>query len=537
MSRYLLAILLLVGSLRPAEATFPQTRAEISGFRRTSSLQDVQQFFGELINQDYPLSIESIGTGHQSQSIPLVICSRPLATDPESARKLGRPVVYVQANIHGGEVEGKEAVQMLVRDRLQDPEGGVLDKIVLLVVPVFNIDGNEALGPQETNRSHQNGPQLVGQRENGQGLDLNRDYVKLETPEVRATLQHIFNRWDPDVFIDLHATNGTIHGYQLTYAPPLSPNTEPGVLHFTRDELLPRVRRILDRQYGLKTFDYGNLSRSSDGPAWYTYDPDPRYATNYVGLRNRVSILSEAMSYLSFEDRVMATYRFVNVILEEVATQGDRIVELTRQADLRVTNWGKDPQVAPAIGVRFQHIQRGREGILLEKSDTPGRRPRSSAPTPPEHFVTEEMPVFDRFKPTRTARFPAAYVIPADLTRAVALLQLHGIEVRKLSADWRGETEAFVVEKIERASRLYQGYTRLRLAGRFELRQSKLSPGDYLVSTAQPLGILIFQLLEPESADGLATWNFLDPKIQLNKHYPILKILKPPNCPTEIVAN
>ena len=144
------------------------------------------------------------------------------------------------------------------------------------------------------------------------------------------------------------------------------------------------------------------------------------------------------------------------------------------------------------------------------------------------------MPVFDRFKPTRTATFPAAYVIPADLGRAVELLQLHGVEVSRLTADWRGEAQVFVVDKIERANRVYQGHTRLRLAGRFELKKSNVSTGDYLVSTAQPLGILIFHLLEPESEDGLATWNFLDPKIQLHKNYPILKILEPLDCPSEI---
>jgi len=273
-SRYLLAIVLSAGFLEAGQAArpqTPQTRAEISEYSRTSSLQDVLDFFGQLQKQGCPLSMEFIGSSDGGQRIPMVICSRPLMTDPEAARASGKPIVYLQANIHGGEVEGKEAVQMIVRDRLQEPQGGVLDKIVLLVAPVFNIDGNEALGPQQENRSHQNGPQQVGQRANGRGLDLNRDYVKLETPEVRASLRNVFNRWDPDVFIDMHATNGTIHGYHLTYAPPLNPNTEQSVQHFTRDELLPKVRGILDRRYGLKTFDYGNLFRNSDGAAWHTY--------------------------------------------------------------------------------------------------------------------------------------------------------------------------------------------------------------------------------------------------------------------------
>lgn len=315
-----------------------------------------------------------------------------------------------------------------------------------------------------------------------------------------------------------------------------APVTGASVLRFTRDRLLPDVRDILSRQYGLKTFDYGNLSRSEGKPAWYTYSPDPRYGTNYVGLRNRISILSEAMSYLSFEDRVTATYRFVNAVLDQVARQAPEIVELTRRADQRVTNWGKEPQTAPPMGARFDFAERGREDILLEDSDTPGKRPRSSAPTPPERFVTEEMPIFDRFKTTRTARYPAAYAIPSDMSEVVELLQLHGIEVRKLAADWQGPTEAFVVEEIARAGRTFQGHNITRLEGHFEVAQSSLSAGDYIVETAQPLGVLIFQLLEPETLDGIAAWNFLDQKLQLNKPYPILKIPEPLNRPTEIVG-
>ena len=177
LSKYVLAIMLLSGLLGPAGAALPKTRAEISEYRQTSSLQDVVQFLKELQEQKHPVSLEYIGNSHLGQRIPMVICSRPLVTSPESARKLGRPIVYVQANIHGGEVEGKEAVQMILRDRLGEPPGGVLDKIVLLAVPVFNIDGNEALGPQKTNRSNQNGPQQVGQRANGQEQSEGNSHV------------------------------------------------------------------------------------------------------------------------------------------------------------------------------------------------------------------------------------------------------------------------------------------------------------------------------------------------------------------------
>ncbi|MBA3657902.1 MAG: hypothetical protein H0W69_11185, partial [Gemmatimonadaceae bacterium] len=203
----------------------PRTRAEATGFRETSRYADVIAFIDSL--HDRPLTFGSIGKTSEGRAIPYIIASYPQVSTPDEARALKRPIVYVQANIHAGEVEGKEALLALVRDLSAAPRPNVLDSIVLIAVPIYNADGNERFASQSVNRTEQNGPELVGVRANGQGLDLNRDYIKAEAPETRASLV-MFNTWDPDVFVDLHTTDGSYHGYALTYAPPLHPSAPLG---------------------------------------------------------------------------------------------------------------------------------------------------------------------------------------------------------------------------------------------------------------------------------------------------------------------
>ena len=206
-----------------AGAPRPQTRAERTRYQETSRSEDVVAFLDSLAAMDGRLVRTSIGRTGEGRELAAVIASRPRVSTPAEARALNRPIVYVQGNIHGGEVEGKEALLALLRDLARAPGPGVLDSVVLVAVPIYNADGNERLGAQAANRGEQNGPELVGQRPNAQGLDLNRDYVKAEAPETRASLA-LFARWAPDAFVDLHTTDGSYHGYALTWSPSLHPS-------------------------------------------------------------------------------------------------------------------------------------------------------------------------------------------------------------------------------------------------------------------------------------------------------------------------
>ena len=508
----------------------PLTRAERTDYRETSHYEDVLQFPSDLQSGSANLRLASIGTSDEGRRIPLAIVSKPLVATPIEARRNGKLVVYIQANIHGGEVEGKEASLMLLRELCRTDRLHLLDKMVLLVAPIYNIDGNERWGEGKRNRGSQDGPDIVGERTNGKGLDLNRDGVKAESPEMRGALKQIYNAWDPDLMMDLHTTNGTRHGYQLTYAPPLHPNTEAGILSFARDQLLPSVRKRLNKQHGLKLQDYGNVEGPPENRAWRTVAPEPRYLTNYVGLRNRIAILSEAASFLPFKQRVEVTLQFVEAVLQETAKHADVVKRLTREADARVTLWGLRPEGAPTVGVRYEMASRGVEPIPLEKL-VPGMEiDHRKAPTA---LQIVNLLVYDRFRATRTTPFPSAYLLPPSQAPAVELLRRHGIMVERLTSPWKGKAEEFeITESV--SSPPFQGHRLVRLEGQYKRIDADAPAGAYLVRTSQPLGNLICQLLEPESLDGLAAWGLLEGEMRSGQKYPILKIMNRVNAPTII---
>lgn len=518
-------LLLLAGQ----SGGWPVTRAEATAYRETSHYADVVGFLDGLQRMGAPYLVREIGKSPGGKSLPLVIASWPPVATAEQARRLGKPVVYVQANIHAGEVEGKEALLMLLRDLAQKPQGSILEKVVLLATPIYNIDGNDAFGPQSRNRGAQDGPEMVGQRANGQGFDLNRDCIKAESNEMRAVLEHVYRAWDPDVIMDLHTTDGTRHGYPLTYSPPLTPDTESGVLRYARDELVTSVRKELRSKFALETFDYGNLVRAQGGPRWEVFGAEGRYVTNYAGLRNRIGILSEALSYCSFQERVEVTRRFVNAILGKVARDAAKIVKLTRTADERMIAWGSQPEVAPTLGVRFAMASRGIEDVLVEKPNAGGAAPTTKKPVNLEKVRAD---VLDRFKATESERFPAGYLIPADCTPALELLRRHGVVLERLEEDWTGPCQTYSISTIEEARTAFQGHKLKSLVGTYADTTRTVAAGTILARTAQPLGVLLFHLAEPRSLDGLVAWDFLEGKLEAGKEYPIVKARAPVRAAT-----
>src|SRR3954465_6861880 len=237
----------------------PLTRAERTNFIETSHYDDVVAFIDSLKKLGAKIATGSIAKTVEGRDLPYVIASRPLISTPGEARRLNRPVAYIQANIHAGEVEGKEAMQSLLRDLLFDKGKNVLDSVVLIVQPIYNADGNEKWGPQDRNRSAQNGPELVGTRQNASGWNLNRDYIGADAPETRGSLAAL-NKWNPDLFMDLHTTEGSIHGYALTYSPPLTP-TAVNVVPYAAKTMLPAIRQRMRDRHGFEVQDYGDFSR------------------------------------------------------------------------------------------------------------------------------------------------------------------------------------------------------------------------------------------------------------------------------------
>ena len=520
------------GTERPSSpANLPRTRAERTSYRETSSHTDVLAFIDSLQKLGAPIWVGEVATTTEGRSVPYVVASRPMLTTPAQARRLERPVVYIQGNIHSGEVEGKEALQAILRDLLFDSRSNVLDSVVLIAVPNYNADGNENLAPQRRARGSQNGPEMVGTRANAQNLNLNRDYMKADAPETRGSLD-MFNTWDPDIFLDLHTSDGSYHGYALTYSPSLNPAAFFGGV-YARDTILPLIRERMRTRHRFETFDYGNFSRPDSTGTWATYEHVPRFGSNYYGLRGRIGLLSEAYSHDPFERRVASTYAFVQEVLSFAAERSGDIRALSRRADAQTTAWGRAPAAAPRIPVRADFMTQPTRGDILVETVTrvqgdtvvhePGLRPgerRTGVIRP------VAMTIIDRFEPTLTRPMASAYVLDATQTEAVRLLRLHGVVVQRLDAEWRTPVEVFVPDSVV-ALRAFEGHRPVRLEGRWRSDTRVLPAGSYLITTAQPLGVLVTYLLEPESDDGLVTWNVFDRVLAAGAESPVIRVTVP----------
>lgn len=488
---------------------YPRTAPERTGYTTTSTNAQVGAFLDSLQRAGAPITVSEMGVSALGKPLYLVIASDPAVTSPAEAAGSGKLVVYLQANIHGGEVEGKEAVLVLLRE-LAGARRNLLERLVILVAPDYNPDGNDALGPQSLNRSEQNGPELVGQRADGMNLDLNRDYFKAEAPETRASLARVYDAWDPSVMVDLHTTDGTLHGYLLTYAPPLDPSGPAGPSQYARDQMLPAIRKTLQERYHEPIFDYGNVDDPLAPKSWDTYAPLGWYGTNYMGLRGRIGILSEAYSHADFKTRIQVSHDFVLEILEYAAQHADEIRLVERAADRQTTLEGVGAAPRPSLAVAYRLAGRGDEPVLLQVMRPNPDSTRGGPPLlPTGELRSTRIPVNDRFTDSLTQLLPAGYVLPPGAAPLAALLRLHGVQVSRVAEDWSDTVEILGVTQLSWSPREFQGHHLLQVSGQYARTVRTLPTGSYFVSTAQPLGRLVFALLEP-TGYGLARWGMVD---------------------------
>ena len=257
---------------QPVDDASLKTRAEATDFQETTRYKEVMDFTEVVANGSETIYRTVFGYTSEGRALPLVVVGDVAGAGAEAVRASGKTRVFVQANIHAGEVCGKEAMLMLLRALAAGQHAAWTDSLVLLIAPIYNADGNERISL--THRPGQNGPLGgMGQRPNAQGLDLNRDHMKMDSPEARS-LVGLFNAYDPHVVVDLHTTNGTSHAYHLTYSPPLHPNTPRAIDAFLRENWLPAVTRRIKERYGWQYYYYGNIPwRNSNAErGWYTFD-------------------------------------------------------------------------------------------------------------------------------------------------------------------------------------------------------------------------------------------------------------------------
>jgi dipeptidyl aminopeptidase/acylaminoacyl peptidase len=494
------------------------TVAEKSNFQATSRHEEVVDFCKHLAKLSPVVRLGELGASVEGRKLPLIILADPPIASAEEAAQSGKLVVYAQGNIHAGEVDGKEALLMLAREIATAKERPLLKDLVIVFAPIFNADGNERMS--KTSRRGQVGPaEGQGVRPNAQGLDLNRDFVKLESPEVRALVQ-LMTRWNPAIFVDCHTTNGSHHGYTLTYEGPRCPAGDPHLISFVRDVMFPAVGKRLEELSGFKSFFYGNFSR--DHTRWETIAATPRYGTLYAGLRNRIGILSESYSYASYHDRILASRDFVKSILEYAAANKAKIQKLLSDARSSMIASGHDPQPSDRVALRCKTAPLPKtftiHGFVEEEKG--GRRVAT------DQKREYEVQYWGNCEPTLSVQRPYAYLFPAKEAKAVETLQRHGIEVEELREDIELDLELYRLDKITRSERAFQKHHEVSVEATPRRETRRVEAGSVLIRTGQALGDLIVYLLEPQSEDGLVTWNFFDHALAEGKDFPVVRLPK-----------
>ncbi len=479
-----------------------QTRAERSGFTETSRYDDVQAFLATVDAASDLVHLTSFGYSFEGRTLPLAVVGRVADASPATVKASGRLRVYLQANIHAGEVEGKEAVLALIRDLARGQHADWLTSMVLLVNPIYNADGNEKV--TLTSRGFQHGP-VGGQgtRPNAQGLNINRDNIKLETPEARSMVR-LLNEFDPHVMVDLHTTNGSRHAYHLTYETANNPAVDAAIVAQSRDWMATVTRNIKTRDKW-EFRSYGNVSGQAPNRVWTTVEDLPRYTHNYWGMRNRFGILSETYSYLPFAERVTTNRRFLEEVLGYAHANAPALQRATAAADAAALT-GTDLSVRSAVSRAATPIEILMGQIEEEVNPYSGRtmHKRLDVVTP------EPMADETTFASTDRERVPTAYFVPASQKAAVELLRAHGIQLERLDSPLRVPIEEFTVATSTTTPRAFENHQERTVTGTWTAVEREVPAGSFRVSLAQPLARLAFYLLEPRSNDGLVTWNVLD---------------------------
>lgn len=488
-----------------AFADLPRTTAETSKYQATTRHADVVAFCKVLAEQSPLVRVDSLGKSSEGRELPLMVLAEPMVKSADEAKRLGKVVVLLWGNIHAGEVDGKEGLMVLARDIATGADKALLKDLIILIAPIFNADGNERIAKGK--RPEQGGPDEVGDRENAGGLDLNRDFVKLESPEVRSLVKTI-NKWDPLVCLDAHTTNGSRHRHTMTYDWPRHPNATAA--NDLAAKLVPAAGERMKTASGFVPAVYGNFSR--DRSQWEASPAQPRYGVQYIGMRGRVAVLSESYSYASYQDRVKASLELARGVCQEAAALKGELKKL------------KDAPPSPRLALRNKLQPLGEPRTILGFAEAERDGKRQVTDQPKEYSVK----YIAKAEPTVEVTRPAAYVIPTGFDSAIQCLQRHGIAVQELREDIDLEVESYVVNQIKKATRPFQGHTTQTIEVTPKKDTRRVVAGSFIVRTEQALGTVAGLLLEPQAEDGFGTWNFFDAKLQEGADYPVIRLAAVP---------
>lgn len=495
---------------RPESPLEWQTHAEKTNYRETPSYAETIAYAKKLDAASPLIKYTSFGHSGEGRELPLLIASEGETFTTEAARKAGKAVLLIQACIHSGEPDGKDAGFALLRDiAITQTQPGLLKNVVLLFIPIYNTDGHERSSPY--NRINQNGPANMGWRATTTNQNLNRDYMKADTPETRAWLA-LWNVWNPDLFIDCHVTDGADYRYNITYHFEHHDGIAPSVLAWQQE--------VMDGKVLPATVGAGNVV------SWYLefadnrdfekgirdFNGSPRFSTGYVPLRNRAAILIETHMIKDYRSRVVGTYDLLRFTIAEVNGDPQRLLQATREADEQTVGQGSADGAERKVPIDFELTDKTTPYPLkaleyrTEPSDVSGDI-RVLFGTKP---LDVTVPMYNTFRVTQEVTRPVSYIVPPQWKEVIAVLRAHGLRLQPTLRASTIDIESYRFSQVKWPAGPFEGRFMPTFKAELINERRTYPAGSLIVPLDNNLAKLAINLLEPEAPDSLLAWGFFN---------------------------
>lgn len=488
---------LLVSADNPRATPF-----EKNGLKTSPSYDETFVWLDKLIEQTDKLKKVSLGKSPQGRDIWMIVASSEGAGSPEVLQQNGKASVLVQAGIHSGEIDGKDAGMMLLRDIVIGDKGALLDNANLLFVPVFSVDAHER--STQYNRVNQRGPVNMGWRTTSKNLNLNRDYAKADTLEMQHML-HAINEWQPDLYIDVHVTDGIDYQYDVTFGYNQPQGLSPASYQWLEQNYRPAIEAELSAQGhipGQLIFALDNTDITKGMSLW---NPSPRYSNGYGDARHLPTILIENHSLKPFKQRVLGTYVMLEATLKTVGEQSTKLRSAIQQ-----DKYNYSPQITLTWKEKQQKKGWDFKGISyrLEQSAISGN---DVVRWTGEPKLYPDLPVIGNSVADIRVQRPSAYYIPPQWANVIERLNTHGIRMTRLAVPTQLSVEQYHLSQPVFSDKDYEGRQRVKAQAVLSPIDTQLPAGTVKIDTRQPLGDLAILLLEPQSPDSLLQWGFFNP--------------------------
>jgi len=487
------------------------TPSERSDLRTTPRYDETVAWLRRLVSASPELRMLSLGKSAEGRDIWMVIASRERKFTPEELKRSGKPSVFAQAGIHAGEIDGKDAGMMLLRDMtVRGTKRELLDHANFLFVPIFSVDGHERFSA--FSRINQRGPQEAGWRTNARNLNLNRDYTKLDTPEMRAMVRAL-DRWDPDLYLDLHVTDGADYQYDITFGHNGPQAYSPSIARWIESVVEPAFTTDLAKAGHIPGPFVWFLDEFNPGKGVFQGVTDLRLSTGYGDARHIPSVLVETHSLKPYDQRVLGTYVLLESALRAVGRSAPQLRQAIREdrqrrPELVPIAWAvpKDtpPRVMDFLGIESRVVPSPISGgLVVQYTGKP---------------ALLRVPVIATTEVSASVSRPRAYWIPPAWQEVIERLQLHGIRMERISEAREIDVEMYRLSEPKLASEPYEGHVRVSATSVIERRRERFPANSVRVTTDQPLGNLAVLLLEPAAPDSFFQWGFFPEPLQQTEY-------------------